>query len=91
MTNGEVVRLRAYLKPLATLPEPLPSVDLVTKEPSVAGVERTDTVPIVAAGVVGEAMAALVLADAMLEKFGGDSLRETRTNLYAFVRSLGEY
>jgi chorismate synthase len=48
-------------------------------------------VPIVAAGVVGEAMAALVLADAMLEKFGGDSLRETRTNLYAFVRSLGEY
>ncbi len=56
-----------------------------------AGVERTDTVPIVAAGVVGEAMAALVLADAMLEKFGGDSLRETRTNLYAFVRSLGEY
>ena len=91
MTNGEIVRLRAYLKPLATLPEPLPSVDLVTKERSVADVERTDTVPIVAAGVVGEAMAALVLADAMLEKFGGDSLRETRTNLDAYVWSLREY
>jgi len=91
MTNGEIVRLRAYLKPLATLPEPLPSVDLVTKERSVADVERTDTVPIVAAGVVGEAMAALVLADAMIEKFGGDSLRETRTNLDAYVRSLREY
>ena len=91
MTNGEIVRLRAYLKPLATLPEPLPSVDLVTKERSVADVERTDTVPIVAAGVVGEAMAALVLADAMIEKFGGDSLRETRTNLDAYVRSLRDY
>jgi len=91
MTNGEIVRLRAYLKPLATLPEPLPSVDLLTKEPSVADVERTDTVPIVAAGVVGEAMAALVIADAMLEKFGGDSLRETRANLDAYVRSLREY
>jgi chorismate synthase len=91
MTNGEVVRLRAYLKPLATLPQPLPSVDLISKELSVADVERTDTVPIVAAGVVGEAMAALVLADALLEKFGGDSLRETRTNLDAYVRSLAEY
>jgi len=91
MTNGEVVRVRAYLKPLATLPDPLPSVDLITKERSVADVERTDTVPIVAAGVVGEAMAALVLADAMLEKFGGDSLRETRTNLDAYVRGLREY
>ena len=91
MTNGEIVRLHAYLKPLATLPEPLPSVDLVTKQRSVADVERTDTVPIVAAGVVGEAMAALVLADAMLEKFGGDSLRETRANLDAYVRSLRAY
>ncbi len=91
MTNGEVVRLFAYLKPLATLPVPLPSVDLVTKERSVADVQRTDTVPIVAAGVVGEAMAGLVLADAMMEKFGGDSLRETRINLDAYVLSLREY
>ena len=91
MTNGEIVRLRAYLKPLATIPAALPSVDLVTKEPSIADVERTDTVPIVAAGVVGEAMASLVLADAMLEKFGGDSLGETRANLDAYLRSLREY
>ena len=61
MTNGEIVRVLGYLKPLATLPQRFPSVDLVTKEPFAADVERTDTVPIVAAGVVGEAMAALVL------------------------------
>jgi chorismate synthase len=91
MTNGEIVRLRGYLKPLATLPQGLASVDLVTKEPCAADVERTDTAPIVAAGVVGEAMAALVLADAMLEKFGGDALRETRANLDAYVRSLRDY
>jgi chorismate synthase len=91
MSNGEIVRLRAYLKPLATIPDALPSVDLVTKERSVAGVERTDTIPIVAAGVVGEAMVALVLADAMLEKFGGDSLRETRANLRTYLGCLREY
>jgi chorismate synthase len=91
MTNGEVIRLRGYLKPLATLPQGLPSVDLVTKEPFVADVERTDTVPIVAAGVVGEAMAALVLAEAMLEKFGGDSRAETRTNFDAYMLSLRDY
>jgi len=91
MSNGEIVRLRAYLKPLATIPNALPSVDLVTKEPSVADVERTDTVPIVAAGVVGEAMCSLVLADAMLEKFGGDSIREMRTNLDAYLQHLREY
>jgi chorismate synthase len=91
MTNGEIVRLRGYLKPLATLRQALPSVDLITKEPFAADVERTDTAPIVAAGVVGEAMAALVLADAILEKFGGDALRETRTNVNAYVRGLREY
>jgi chorismate synthase len=91
MTNGAILRLRAYLKPLATIPDALPSVDLVTKEPSPAAVERTDTVPIVAAGVVGEAMTSLVLADAMLEKFGGDSLRETKVNLDAYLRSLRAY
>ena len=91
MTNGEVVRLRGYLKPLATLPLGLPSVDLVTKDPFVADVERTDTAPIVAAGVVGEAMVALVLAEAMIEKFGGDSLEETRRNLEAYVLGLRSY
>ena len=91
MTNGEILRLRGYLNPLETLPHALPSVDLVTKESSAADVERTDTAPIVAAGVVGEAMSALVLADAMLEKFGGDALAETRTNLDAYVRGLRDY
>jgi chorismate synthase len=91
MTNGEIVRLLGYLKPLATLPRALPSIDLVTKEPFDADVERTDTVPIVAAGVVGEAMAALVLADALMEKFGGDALVETRRNRDAYVKSLRDY
>ncbi len=91
MTNGEVVRVFGYLKPLATLPQGLTSVDLVTKDPFVADVERTDTAPIVAAGVVGEAMTALVLAEAMIEKFGGDSLTETRANLDAYVQGLRTY
>jgi chorismate synthase len=91
MSNGEIVRLRGYLKPLATLPTALPSVDLVTKEALVADVERTDTVPIVAAGVVGEAMVSLVVADAMLEKFGGDTIGETRANLDRYLERLRAY
>jgi chorismate synthase len=91
MTNGELVRVVGYLKPLATLPRALPSVDLVTKESFVADVERTDTIPIVAAGVVGEAVTALVLAEAMLEKFGGDAVGETRANLEAFRARLRDY
>ena len=91
MTNGELVRLLGYLKPLATLPRALPSIDLATKESFGADVERTDTVPIVAAGVVGEAMVSLALADALLEKFGGDTVIETRRNRDAYVRSLRDY
>jgi chorismate synthase len=91
MTNGEIVRLLGYLKPLATLPLALPSIDLVTKEAFAADVERTDTVPIVAAGIVGEAMASLVLADALLEKFGGDAIVETLRNVEAYVQALREY
>lgn len=91
MTNGETLRVRGYLKPLATLPRPLPSVDLVTKVPLEAAVERTDTIPIVAAGVVGEAMVCLVLADELLIKFGGDRLEETLRNLGAYRGSLEAY
>jgi chorismate synthase len=91
MSNGEIVRMIGYLKPLATLPRALPSVDLVTKESFTADVERTDTAPIVAAGVVAESMVALVLADAMLEKFGGDALQEIRANVEAYARSLSDY
>ena len=91
MTNGEPVRVTGWLKPLATLPRALPSVDLVTKEDFVADVERTDTIPIVAAGVVAEAMVAIVLADALLEKLGGDSVAEVQANLESYESRLRAY
>lgn len=91
MSNGEMLRLRCYLKPLATLPRPLRSVDLDTKQPFDAIRERSDTIPIVAAGVVGEAMAALVLADEMLIKFGGDSIGEMLRNLDAYREGLKRF
>ena len=91
MSNGELLRVQGYLKPLATLPRPLRSVDLVSKEPFQATRERTDTIPIVAAGVVGEAMLAWILADEMLIKFGGDSLAETRRNLDGYLADLARY
>jgi chorismate synthase len=91
MSNGQTIRARAWLKPLATLPRPLASVDLVDKLPFEAAVERTDTVPVVAAGVVGEAMMCLILADELLLKFGGDSLEELLRNLRAFREALRAY
>jgi chorismate synthase len=91
ISNGETIRVRGYLKPLSTLPRPLPSVDLVTKEPVAADVERTDTIPIVAAGVVAEAMTCLVLADEMLIKFGGDHLEEVRRNLHGYRAALASF
>jgi chorismate synthase len=91
MSNGEMVRLRGYLKPLSTLPKPLPSADLVDKTPFEATVERTDTIPIVAAGVVGEAMTCLVLADELLRKVGGDSLEEVLRNLAGYREALREF
>jgi len=91
ISNGEPVRVTGYLKPLATISRPLPSVDLTTKETSEGARERTDTVPIVAAGVVGEAMLCLVVADELLAKFGGDRLSETLENLAAYRRALERY
>ena len=91
MSNGEIIRLTGYLKPLATLLRPLPSVDLVTKQSFVADIERTDTIPIVAAGVVAEAMVAFVLAGAMLEKFGGDAIADTRANVASYRQRLRAY
>ena len=75
MTNGQDVVVRGMLKPISTLRRPLESVDLATREPALAAYERSDVCVVPAAGVIGEAMVALVLAGAMLEKFGGDSLR----------------
>jgi len=83
VTNGEELRARAVVKPIPTLMRPLRSIDMRSKEPRTASVERSDTCVVPAAGVVGEAMIALVLADAMLEKFGGDSLDEYLGHLEA--------
>ncbi len=83
VTNGEELRAQAVVKPIPTLLIPLRSVDLQTKEPQAASVERSDTCVVPAAGVVGEAMVAWVLADAMLEKLGGDSLAEFLDHLEA--------
>jgi chorismate synthase len=78
------------MKPISTLRKRLPSVDLRDGSEGDAAVERSDVCAVPAAGVVGEAMVALVVADAMLEKFGGDSVGETRRNLDAYVTYLAE-
>jgi chorismate synthase len=83
VTNGEPIRATAVVKPIPTLLMPLRSLDLVTKEPQKASFERSDTCVVPAAGVVAEAMLALVLADALLEKIGGDSLDELLAHLEA--------
>ena len=88
MSNGEVIRARVAMKPLSTLPRPLRTIDVDTGEEAEAITQRTDVCAVSAGAVVGEAMAAYVLADAALEKFGGDSLGETKRNLDAFVASL---
>ena len=91
ITNGEEIRVRVYVKPLSTLPRALRSVDLKTKEPFDAQVERTDVSAIAAAGVVGEAMTGVVLAEAFLQKFGGDSLAEMARNHKSYLRQLRDY
>lgn len=88
MTNGEPLTVRVAMKPLSTLMQPLKSVDLDTRETASAVRERSDVTAVPAAGVVGEAMVALVLADAMREKFGGDSLKEMRFNYDSYIKSL---
>ena len=91
ITNGGELRVRGHMKPLSTLRRPLASVDVATGEATQAVVERSDVTAVPAAGVVGEAMVALVLADAMLEKFGGDSLAETERNLRAYRTQIQKY
>jgi chorismate synthase len=84
ITNGEDVVVRGHLKPISTLRRPLESVDMESKETVRAAYERSDVCVVPAAGVVGEAMVALTLARAFLEKFGGDSMEETRRNFIAY-------
>jgi len=90
ITTGEPLVLRAAMKPIATLRKRLPSVDLRDGSEADAAVERSDVCAVPAAGVIGEAMVALVLADAFLEKFGGDSLSEVRRNYEAYLAHLAE-
>ena len=88
MSTGETIRVRAAMKPFSTLARPLRTVDMATGEPAVAIRQRSDVCAVPAGAVVGEAVVAHVLADAALEKFGGDSLQETRRNLEGFLASL---
>ncbi|MEO8291930.1 MAG: chorismate synthase [Actinomycetota bacterium] len=88
MSTGDPIRLRAAMKPFSSIPQPLATVDLATRAETVAIKQRTDACAVPAGGVVGEAAAALVLADAVLEKFGGDSLPETQDNLARYVEGL---
>ncbi len=85
MTNGDVLRVRAAMKPISTVPRALGTVDLATGEAAVAINQRSDVCAVPAAGVVAEAMVALVIADAVLEKFGGDSVAETARNARAYL------
>jgi len=91
ITNGEDVVVRGYLKPISTLRRALGTADMVSKEPVQAAYERSDWCVVPAAGVAGEAMVALVLADAFLQKFGGDSLAEMRRNFDSYARQIAEF
>ena len=88
MTSGEVLRVRAAMKPISTIPRALRTIDTATGERAEAHHQRSDVCAVPAAGVVAEAMVALVIADAALEKFGGDSLEETRRNCESYLKSL---
>ena len=91
ITNGQDLVVCGYIKPISTLRRPLASVDFETREPSEAAYERSDVAVVPAAGVIGEAMVALVLAGAFLEKFGGDSLGETRRNFEGYQQQVREF
>ena len=91
ITNGEDVVVRGYLKPISTLRSPLGTVDMVTKKPITAAYERSDVCVVPAGGIAGEAMVAFVLTQAMIEKFGGDSLGEMRRNFDGYVRQVKEF
>jgi chorismate synthase len=92
VTNGEDLRITGYMKPIATLMKPLRSIDLTTLEESPAAIERSDVCAVPAAAVVAEAMVAFVLADAAIEKFGGDSMTELVANWQAFrQRTAGRF
>jgi chorismate synthase len=88
MSTGEPIRLRAAMKPISTVPRALATVDVATGEPARAINQRSDVTAVPAAGVVAEAMTALILADATMEKFGGDSVTETARNAEAYLKAM---
>jgi chorismate synthase len=91
ITNGEELRVRGYLKPISTLRKPLRSVDIGSKKEDIAAFERSDITAVPAAGVIGEAMLAIVLANSFREKFGGDSIVEMKDNFERFRAALNNY
>jgi chorismate synthase len=91
MTNGQDIVVRGLLKPISTLRRPLESVDLTTREPALAAYERSDIAVVPAAGVIGEAMVAIVLASAAIEKFGGDSLKEMKRNFEGYLEQVKNF
>ena len=88
MSNGEVLRVSIAMKPISTVPKALDTVDVATGEAAKAINQRSDVCAVPAAGVVGEAMMALVLAASVLEKFGGDSVEQTRRNYESYMSNL---
>ena len=88
VSNGEILRVKVAMKPISTVPKALDTIDVATGEPAKAINQRSDVCAVPAAGIVAEAMAALVLADAVLEKFGGDSLQETKRNFENYIKTL---
>jgi chorismate synthase len=91
MTNGEELRVRGFLKPISTLRRPLESVDLESREPAKAAYERSDVCVVPAAGVVGEAMVAIILSGAIIEKFGGDSIGEMKRNFNGYMEQVRNF
>lgn len=89
ISNGQEIVVRGYIKPIATVPQRLPTADLLTGEETLAFYERSDVAVVPAAGVIGEAMLAIVLAEAVLEKFGGDNVSELRRNFEGFEATVG--
>ena len=91
MTDGMPILLRAGMKPIPTLRRPLRSVDITTRKPVKAVYERSDICAVPAAGVIGEAMVALTIADVFLDKFGGDSMEEIQRNYASYIRHIKQF
>jgi len=90
ISNGEAIVVSGYMKPISTIRKPMASVDLITKEPAKSHYQRSDVCAVPSASVVGEAMVALTLAEAFLEKFGGDSMQETEENFSSYMKRISQ-